>query len=393
MDAQEGTAKFKQGDTLFKQGQFGAALALLDELDTAFPNTKNILYPKALCLEKLRRLDEAEAVCDALAWQFEDPRAQALKAQIQASRAAAAGGGVDMSGLDDLFGPAPKRPPAASAAPSSDWQRYGVMALIVVAVVGVVALGYVGYKKGWFPGWGESIEQVEGKIIDFLGKANTYTADVQVTGQTKQQGMNLGVNGGATLEYMKKDGKPLFRLEGAVSVSGAPMPMDLTLLGVSDGANLHMQTGMMGQQMVMKFPVPPSADITPDAAKKAFEDLHKEFDVKLLAKETLDGVEAYTFELTPKPGSDIAASAQKAGEDFGKVKAQFTKDFTTQMRVALLDKSGAPQFTLSVKNINLSPTLSPDRFAFKPPDGVKVMDMSDASMLMKMMGGPGGVKP
>jgi len=115
--------------------------------------------------------------------------------------------------------------------------------------------------------------------------------------------------------------------------------------------------------------------------------------VKLLAKETLDGVEAYTFELTPKPGSDIAASAQKAGEDFGKVKAQFTKDFTTQMRVALLDKSGAPQFTLSVKNINLSPTLSPDRFAFKPPDGVKVMDMSDPSMLMKMMGGAGGVKP
>jgi outer membrane lipoprotein-sorting protein len=391
MDAQEGTAKFKQADTLFKQGQFGAALALLDELDTAFPNTKNILYPKALCLEKLGRLDEAEAVCDTLARQFEDPRAQTLKARIQASRGAA--GGVDMSGLDDLFGPAPKRPPAASAAPSLDWQRYGVIALIVVAVVGVVALGYVGYKKGWFPGGGESVEQVEGKIIDFLGKANTYTADLQVTGQTKQQGMNLGVNGGATLEYMKKDGKPLFRVDGAVSVSGAPMPMDLTVLGVSDGANLYMQTGVMGQQMVMKFPVPPSADITPDAAKKAFEGLHKEFDVRLLAKETLDGVEAYTFELTPKPGSDIAASAQKAGEDFGKVKAQSTKDFTTQMRVALLDKSGAPQFTLSVKNINLSPTLSPDRFAFKPPDGVKVMDMSDASMLMKMMGGPGGPKP
>jgi outer membrane lipoprotein-sorting protein len=298
-----------------------------------------------------------------------------------------------MSGLDDLFGPAPKRRPAASAAPSLDWLRYAVIGLIVLAVVGVLALGYVGYQKGWFPGRGESVEQVEGKIIDFLGKANTYTADLQVTGQTKQQGMTLGVNGGATLEYMKKDGKPLFRVEGAVSVSGAPMPMDVTLLGVSDGANLHMQTGMMGQQMVMKFPVPPSADITPDMAKKAFEDLHKEFDVKLLAKETLDGVEAYTFELTPKPGSDIAASAQKAGEGFGKVMAQFTKDFTKQMRVALLDKSGAPQFTLSVKNINLSPTLSPDRFAFKPPDGVKVMDMSDASMLMKMMGGPGGVKP
>jgi outer membrane lipoprotein-sorting protein len=391
MDGQEGTAKFKQADTLFKQGQFGAALALLDELDTAFPNTKNILYPKALCLEKLGRLDEAEAVCDVLARQFEDPRAQTLKARIQASRGAA--GGVDMSGLDDLFGPAPKRTPVRVAAPSLDWQRYAVIGLIVVAVVGVVALGYVGYQKGWFPGRGESIEQVEGKIIDFLGKANTYTADLQVTGQTKQQGMNLGVNGGATLEYMKKDGKPLFRVEGAVSVSGAPMPMDVTLLGVSDGANLHMQTGVMGQQMVMKFPVPASADITPDAAKKAFEDLHKEFDVKLLPKETLDGVEAYTFELTPKPGSDIAASAQKAGQDFGKVKAQFTKDFTTQMRVALLDKSGAPQFTLSVKNMNLSPTLSPDRFAFKPPDGVTVMDMSDASMLMKMMGGPGGVKP
>jgi outer membrane lipoprotein-sorting protein len=268
--------------------------------------------------------------------------------------------------------------------------RYGIIGLIVVVALGVVALGYVGYKKGWFPGRGESVEDVEAKIIDFVGRANTYTADLQVSGQAKQQGMTLGITGGAIIEYMKKDGKPLFRIDGAVSATGAPVPIDATLLGVGDGTNLYLQTSAMGQQMVMKFPTPPSAEFTPDKAKTAFESLHSQFDVALLRKETLDGLDAYVFEMTPKPGSDVTASLQKAGEDFAKLKVYLTKDFTTQMRVAMLDKSNAPKFTLSVKNINLSPSLSADRFVYKAPEGVKVMDMSDLSGIASMMGGPGG---
>ena len=395
MDEQKGAAKFNRAGTLFKQGQFGEALELLDGLDADFPNTKGILYPKARCLEKLGRLDDAEAICEALVNQFQDPRGETLKAKIQASRDAGAGigMGMDLSGLDDLFGPAPKRTPPPAATPSFDVKRYAVIGLIIVGVLGVAALGYVAYQKGWFPSRGETLEQIEAKIMDVWGKADAYTASLDVSGQMKQQNMTFNIKGGGEIQCMKKDGKPLYRLDGVISATGAPMPVDVVLLAVADGTTAYMQMDMMGQKMVMKFPMPPSSQITPDLGKMLFENLHKELDVKLLRDEVLDGVAAYAFELTPKPGSDTAAAIPQAGGDFEKLKVHFTKDFTSQVRLTAFNKTGAPQFTLSVKNIDFKPSLSADRFTYKPPDGVKVMDMSDPSGFMKMMGGPGGAKP
>ena len=394
MNAREGSAKFNEAGTLFKQGQFGEALELLDDLDVEFPNTKSILYPKARCLEKLGRLDDAEVICDALVNQFQDPRGETLKAKIQASRDAGAGigMGLDLSGLDDLFGPAPKRTPPPARAPSFDVKRYAVIGLIIAGVLGLIALGYLGFAKGWFPSRGETLEQIQAKIVEAWGKADAYTATLDLAGQVKQQNVPVTIKGGGEIQYMKKDGKPLCRLDGVVSTT-VPMPMDVTLLVVADGTNVYMQMDPMGQKMAMKFPMPPSSQVTPDISKMLFENLQKEFDVKLLREEVLDGVAAYAFELTPKPGSDTAAAFAPAGPDFEKLKVHFTKDFTSQVRLAVLNKSGAPQFTLSVKNIDFKPSLSADRFTYKPPDGVKVMDMSDPSGFMKMMGGPGGAKP
>ena len=61
MDAQEATRTFKQAEALYAKGRHAEALQLLENLDLNFPNTKNILYPKALCLTALGRKAEASA--------------------------------------------------------------------------------------------------------------------------------------------------------------------------------------------------------------------------------------------------------------------------------------------------------------------------------------------
>lgn len=260
MKAQQGTAKFKRADELFNQGKFAEALGLLNELDVAFPNTKNILYAKAVCLHQLGHLDEAESVCDWVMQEFQDPRAQALKAQIESMRAAAIAdpfGGLNMNALDDLLEPTTKRVPAQRAAPASNTLRYALIAGIALIVIGAVAgVGYVGMQKGWLFGPRETVEQVEAKLVEQWSKADSYSAvlDVQASVPGKTPG---SVRAGATLDYMKKGDKPLFRLEGVASITGGPMPMDVPATIVSDGNDIYIQTEFMGKQMVMKTKAPP----------------------------------------------------------------------------------------------------------------------------------------
>ena len=82
MEASESKEKFKRADTLFRNGEYLQALHLLSGLNQAFPNTKNVMYPAALCLEKLGRYEDALSLCDQLIAQFQDPRAQELKERI-----------------------------------------------------------------------------------------------------------------------------------------------------------------------------------------------------------------------------------------------------------------------------------------------------------------------
>jgi len=74
--------KFDRADRLYQANRFEESLLLLAELDKEFPNTKHILYPMALCLERLGRADEALQLCNLLIQRFQDERAHVLKARI-----------------------------------------------------------------------------------------------------------------------------------------------------------------------------------------------------------------------------------------------------------------------------------------------------------------------
>lgn len=385
MDTQEGNALFKEADGLFRHNRFQEALVALEKLNTAYPGTRNIMFPRALCLQKLGRIDEAEAVCDEMAQRFQDPRIQALKQQLQAARATLDPfAGLDANGLDDLFErPAKKTAPPRTMQSSFDVKRYLLIGAVVLAVLGIGYFGYRSYANR------ETIEQVQAKILDAWSKADAYSATLSLSGQMKQGNMTMNVTGGASLDFMKKDTSALFRLEGSTSISGLAVPMDATLLVVSDGTSAYIQYSMMGNQMVMKFPVPPMGEMPPNAASLFFDKFKTEMDMRLLREEVLEGQPSYVIEMTPKPGSQTASAVSKSGKELGKAKVYFTKDFKSQVRCVFLDKSAAPMITLSLKNIDFHPSLSPERFAFKPPAGVEVMDMSNPNALKAL--GAGGL--
>ena len=156
----ESKAKFRQSDLLFRQGKSREAMQLLVELDRAYPNTKNILYPMAMCLERLGCSGEAEQVCDRLIEQHQYKKAVELKAAIQAKRAAQSQQTVDLltidpnvNVVDDILGPAEsafgRRAPVAVKEEPATWKKYlligGGVALAVLILVVVPVIGHMNY--------------------------------------------------------------------------------------------------------------------------------------------------------------------------------------------------------------------------------------------------------
>ncbi len=138
MQSKEARKKFKLADGLFREKKYSAALDLLDELDATFPNAKNVMYPKAMCLAKLGRPHEAHELCQKLKAIYNDPRADKLMEKLAAGAQPpplptapgadmafepvdlnlddiSAPGGADPLGLDDLFAPKPAAPAAPPA--------------------------------------------------------------------------------------------------------------------------------------------------------------------------------------------------------------------------------------------------------------------------------------
>ena len=79
MDRKQYEARFRAADTLYREQCYNEALLILDELDVRFPNTRNILWPKAGCMYRMQMFDEAEKVCDTLITLYNDERARKLR--------------------------------------------------------------------------------------------------------------------------------------------------------------------------------------------------------------------------------------------------------------------------------------------------------------------------
>lgn len=134
MNAAEAQGKFAHATTLYREKRYPEALQVLDELDANQPFTQNILYPRALCLTALGRMEEASQICDVLEVMFQDPRAPKLKARCHAPEKPGPNGGASRTG---------KSQPLPSSKKGGKGFRPSVRdAVIVLLLIGVCALGY-----------------------------------------------------------------------------------------------------------------------------------------------------------------------------------------------------------------------------------------------------------
>ncbi len=236
--------------------------------------------------------------------------------------------------------------------------KWSCACLMAVALTGVVRA--------------DEIEDVEKKLVEAHSKMKTYTSKTKtVQNFDMGQGNKMSSEYGGNIEWKRDGEKQMFRTEmkgtTTTSMGGTDNKMEVSVLMVSDGSFLYTLSEQMGQKMATKQK--PDTAMTGDP-KKLFEKIHADNTVKMLPEEKVDGMSVIVFEVTPK---DVA------GSPVAKSIMYFAKDTGINVKVVGKDKDGKDVFTNTSTDVKLNTEIAGDRFVFKAPEGVQVMDMTGAA--------------
>ena len=219
---------------------------------------------------------------------------------------------------------------------------------------------------------GDTLETAEKQIVEKNEKFKTLSAKMTTTFDVDGPMGKMSGKAEGTLEYAKHADKMKCRLETRVNIQQGGeggMAMEQSVLMVCDGEFVYQLSEMMGMKQAVKLK--PDAAQLDFAARMILDKLKKEADLKLLADEVVDGAQTFTIEATlktPKPQIPIT-----------KQTLYFSKENGVLLKEVDQDKDGKPLQTTTFSEIKLDSDIKPDRFEFKAPEGVTVVDMTAQS--------------
>ncbi len=216
-----------------------------------------------------------------------------------------------------------------------------------------------------------TIEEVEKEIIQAQSKLKSYSAVTET-----RQDMELGPNQRMKLEskgpmvWMHRDAKYLFRMElkssSVTTINGDETRSKSDTLTVCDGDFMYTLSDSDGQKSAIKAKVDPShaGDV-----KGMFAAWRKDSTLKVLPEEKVDGKDCYVVELLPRK--------KEAGEPFSRQKFWFRKDIGLPVKIVAFGQEDKPAMTTTMTDVKTDVDVQSDRFKFKLPEGVQLMDLTE----------------
>jgi len=213
-------------------------------------------------------------------------------------------------------------------------------------------------------GRGEDFAQVEKEIMAKYKKiasmkARTVTQTEMDTGEGKTRSKIE-----ATYEYVRKDDKVYMRTESKehseTETEGKVEKSDSQSIMIADGESMYTHT--LGEPTAMKGASSMNIDINP------FDYMRAMYDLTLKPDEKFEGHDCWVISAKPKPG--------EAAQYMSTMVYLYRKDCGIPVRMETLDSKGTRQSLTTYHDLELNAKIDPDRFVFKAPDGVRVMDIA-----------------
>lgn len=232
--------------------------------------------------------------------------------------------------------------------------------LVLVAIVGMCAA----------TANAETLEEVKKKIhdkvsgyksLEYKGYATTDFNTPQFSSKSKTE---------MTAQYLKQGEKILGRTESKINseqkMGDQVSKNTVHITSISDGQFDYTIQDTDGVKTATKSNLAMNKELNPFNTLGMFKTMEETYDVKLMPDETVDGKPAWVLEMKPK---DPAAAAT-----MGRTISYYDKESGISIKSTSYDPAGKPISTFITKDIKVNSSISPDRFVFKAPPGVEVMD-------------------
>ncbi|HIJ72539.1 MAG TPA: outer membrane lipoprotein carrier protein LolA [Candidatus Hydrogenedentes bacterium] len=216
----------------------------------------------------------------------------------------------------------------------------------------------------------ETLESVEAKLLELWAELDSYAAKLDITMTMEQGTMTMKGTGAGIIEVLVKGDNTLYRSEVTMTMAMGGQTMEVETLTVYDGEFVFTESEMFGQKMVMKASQSQQPGPALAIGKKALEEMHK-FEVALKPEERIGETPTYVIEMTPKADSFDPARAK-----LGKIRSYIDKETGVQIRTTVFDKAGKEMINETLSEVKINPELDEGRFAYEPPEGAQVRDMT-----------------
>ncbi len=216
----------------------------------------------------------------------------------------------------------------------------------------------------------DELATVEKKLTAAWKQHKSVTVKLTMVTKMEQPGFAMDSKAEGTQEVLKKGDKILYRMDMATSavqkVGDQEMKSQSKTTAISDGAFLYMLTETDGQKMAFKSKADPQQAGDPTGT---FKLLREHNQLKLLPEEETDGQKAYVIEAIPK---------EAAGPQATRTVIYYSQEHGVLLKSVTYDASGKPMSTMTCTDYKFDVKIDPQRFVFKAPEGVQVIDQTAA---------------
>lgn len=207
-------------------------------------------------------------------------------------------------------------------------------------------------------------------IMEQWSKVNSMTAtlDFSATFALSPQAQPGEFVGGGSLDYLKREGKPLSRLDVYVRPAQSQSGMNLAeALVVYDGVEAGAEVKFLGNAQYHSL----DAGSFPEVSDQLILDLlSQHFDLDVEDDAEVDGVPVYV--LGGSPTFDIPENVP-----VNTLRACFSKETGVPLKLEVFDDADQPIATLYLKEISLNADIGEDRFVIpQPPPEPETTDES-----------------
>jgi outer membrane lipoprotein-sorting protein len=214
----------------------------------------------------------------------------------------------------------------------------------------------------------ESLESVAKRMEEVGSKLKSMSATQIIEVQSESADFKMVSHTSGKYEYTRKGDTTLWRLESETTsvstVAGKEVKSDQKVTMVCDGKFNYTVTDMMGQTSAMKSAI--QKNINSVAGKGFFEHLKKDNTLKLLPEDKVDGKAAYVIEAIPtSKGPEVSIS---------RTHYFMLKESGIVAKTIMFDSQGKPMTTVVMTNLKINPDIPGERFVFKAPAGVQLLD-------------------